>query len=114
MPPETAAQDHVQTAFKYLKEQRLSLQKVLSRLHSKKVFLDAQREHLLLQFVPITSCHWPPPKKPGSAFLALSLQVFVHTEKILLSLLFSRLNTVSSPSLSSDEESPLIILVASL
>lgn len=40
------------------------------------------------------------------------LQVFVHTEKILLSFLFSRPNSLSSPSLSSYEESPLISLVA--
>lgn len=52
-----------------------------------------------------------PRKNPALTSLHPPLQVFVHTEKILLSL-FSRPNSLSSPSLSSYEESLLIILVA--
>ena len=42
-------------------------------------------------------------EEPGSIVFAPSLQVFVHTEKIPLSLLFSRLNCPSCPSLSSHD-----------
>lgn len=60
---------------------------------------------------PVTGHHW---KHPGSIFFVHSLQVFIHIDKIFLSLLFSRWNHVRSLSLSLQERnpSPLIILEA--
>ena len=71
--------------------------------HSEKVFPDVQREPPLFQCVPgasgpVTGHHW---KEPGSILFAPFLQVFISIEKTPLSLLFSRLNSPSSLSLSS-------------
>ena len=44
---------------------------------------------LCLWCCPVTGHHW---KDPGSIFTALSLQVFIHMDEILLSLLFFKLN----------------------
>lgn len=64
-----------------------------------------------LCFLP---CHWAPPRRIWLPFLYSRHQVFIHVDKIPESLLWSRLNSSSSPNpLSSDRCSkPLIIFVA--
>ena len=61
------------------------------------------------------SCHWAPLKRAWHySFCPLSFQAFIHIDEIPLSLLFSRLNSPSSLSLSPQEKrsSPFIVLVA--
>ena len=59
---------------------------------------------------PVTGHHW---EEPGSIFFTPSHQVFIHIDKIPLSLLFSRLSCPSSLSLSSCERcSSALIFVA--
>jgi len=77
----------------------------LATLTVKKCFLIFRQSLLCFIFVPIafgpvTGHHW---KAPGSILFAPSLQVFQHFDKIPLSLLFSRQNSLSSLSLSSQE-----------
>lgn len=76
---------------------------VLSHSHRKKVFLDVQRERRVSPFVPITSCPVSGHHRedPGSVLFAPSLQAFVDIDEILLSLLFSGLDSPSSLNLSS-------------
>ena len=105
---EPVAQDHVQTAFGYLQGWTLHNLSghpvpVLGCPHSEKVFLDVQREPPVFHFVPIasglvTGHHW---KEPGSVLFAPSFQVSIYIDEIPLSLLFSRLNSPHSFSLSS-------------
>ena len=116
---EPLSQDHVQMAFEYLQGQRLhnlSGQPVpeLSHPHSEKAFPDVRRESSVFQFVliasgPVTGHHWI---EPGSVLSALSLQVFIYTDKMPLSLLVFRLrspigemlqtlNDINGPSLDS-------------
>jgi len=109
---EPAAQDHV-LAFEYLQGWRLHNHPgqpvlVLRHRHSEKGFPDVQREPLVFWFLaiatgPVTGHHW---EEPGSVLFAPSLQVFIQTDEILPSLLFSRLNSASSPSLSSHRDAP--------
>jgi len=72
---------------------------VVGHPHNEKVFPDARKEPAVFQTVPTASCpvtgnHW---KALGSLLFALSLQVFIDTDKIPPSLLFSKL---TSPALS--------------
>lgn len=74
---------------------------VLCHLHSAEGLPDAQSELPVFQSVPIASCsgtghHW---REPGSVLFAPSLQLFMGTDKIPQSLLFSRLNSPGSLSL---------------
>jgi len=76
---------------------------VLDHPHNKRVFPYIQMNPLRFQFVPVasgpaTGHHW---REPGCVSFALPLQIFVCVDKIHLSLLFSRLNSPSSLSLSS-------------
>ena len=97
-----------QTAFEHLQRRRLhnlpgQPVPVLSQPHSKKAIPDVQRDPPVFQFVPIasgpvTGHQW---KEPGSILFAPSLQEFMYTNKVPLNLLFSRLNSRSSLSLSS-------------
>jgi len=110
-PLEPAPQDHVQVAFQYLQGWRLhnlSGQPVpgLSHPHSEKAFPDVQTEPPVFQFVltasgPGTGHHW---KEPGSIFLIPSHPILIYMDEIPLCLLFSRLNSPSSLSLSPWEE----------
>ena len=75
---------------------------VLHYLHSTDVLTGVQREPPILPCVLITSCpgtghHW---QEPASILFAHPLQVSVDIDEIPLSILFSKLNTVSSPTLS--------------
>lgn len=95
------AHDHIQTAsedlqevkFHYLSGQPLPM---LGYLNSKKVFPDVQMEPPVLQSVLSVSCHGMNEKSLAPIFFALSLQIFIYTDKIPLSLLVSWLNTSSS------------------
>jgi len=64
---------------------------------------DVQREPPVFQFVPIASgpATGHHPEEPGTVLFAPSLQLFMHIDEMLLSLLFSRQNSPSFPSLSS-------------
>ena len=80
---------------------------VLGRLHREKLFPEVQEEAAVFQFVstasgPVTEHHW---KEPCSVLFSPSLQVFIYIDEIPLSLLFFRLNSPSSLSLSSQERS---------
>lgn len=84
-----------------------------ARLTIKRVF---QREHFVFQLVhissgPVTGHHL---KKPVSIIFASSLQLFIHFGKTPLSLLFFRLNSLSTLRLFSQERwsNPFIIFVA--
>jgi len=101
------AQAHGLTAFEYLQAQRINKfpvqpVPVLSHPHSEKMFPDVQREPPVFQLVLIASGPVPGHhrEEPGSALFAPSLQVFMYIDEIALSLLFSRLNSPSSLSLS--------------
>jgi len=80
-----------------------------------KVFPDVQTAPHVFQLLPIASCPGTghQRKEPGSVFFAPSLQTHIHIAKIPPSLLFSRLNSPRSLSLSSYVRcsSPLIIFV---
>lgn len=80
-PPQPVAQDHVQTAFEYVKEWTVTSQCSVTFTVKWMVCSDVQKGYLLIQFVPIASCpitgyHW---EDPASAFSAPSLQVFKYT-----------------------------------
>ena len=118
---EPAAQEHIQTASEYLQGWRIhNLPRqpvpVLDHPHSDKVFPHVQREPPMFQFVPIASgpVTGHHRAEPGSIYLAPLLQVLINTDEIPLSLLFSRLNSLSSFSLSSQESCscPFVSLVA--
>ena len=101
---EPVAQDCVQSAFEYLQGWRLhNLPKQPVTLTVKTVVPDVQSQLPVFQFVPIasgpgTGHHW---EEPHFFLFAPSLQVLLYIDNIPLSLLFSRLNSSSSLSLSS-------------
>lgn len=117
--PELFELYHVQMAFQYHQtgDSTTSLGNVCPEMrppmytpqlyhsHSKEVLLPVQMESTALQFVPIASYsgpghHW---KGPGSVTFALSLQVFTDIDEIPLTLLFSKMNSPSSLSLTVGE-----------
>ena len=71
---------------------------MLSYPHITEVLPGVQMEPPVFHFVSIVSCpgtgNHQKKKKPGSFLFVSSLQVFVHMEEILLSLLFFRLNSL--------------------
>jgi len=106
---ELVVQDPVQLAFDYLQGWRLhdfsgQPVPVLGHLHSEKVFPDVQKEPPVFGLCPL-----PLILLLGTTVKSLSSSslhspsIFVYTAEILLSLLFSRLNSPSSLSLSSQE-----------
>jgi len=114
--PDPVAQDHIRRAFGYVQGQRLHNlpgQPVLLCGHpdSEKAFPDVQREPAVFQCVPVASgpvtghhC-----KESGSIFTP-SVHLFVHIDEITTtSLLFSRLSSPSSLSLSSHERCSRIL-----
>ena len=114
------AQAHVQVAFEDLQvgDSTSSGQPVavLHHPHSTELLPGVPRVLPVLHFVSIASCpvtvhHWT---EPASVLFEPFLQVFIHINEISLSLLFSRLNSPSSHSLSTYERCsrPFTVLVA--
>lgn len=114
-----AAQGHVQMAFQYLWGWRLHDSSgqpvpVLSHPHSEKAFPYAEKETPVFQFVPIASgpvtghC-W---KNLDSIFSILSLQVFVHIDKIAPEPFFIQAEQLFQSFLTGDVLQSLNILMA--
>jgi len=74
---------------------------MLHHPHGTEFLPGVQKEPPMFQFAPTASCSGLHLQEPGSVIFELSLQAFRDIDEIPLNLLFSRLNSPSSLSLSS-------------